>query len=69
MTKEVGNVADKKQLTLEQKRKVLAENLWLNYFNEYLYQRKIITEAQRNCMSSQIESHKAITVYSKETTA
>lgn len=62
-------MADKKQLTLEQKRKVLAENLWLNYFNEYLYQQKLITEAQRNCIFSQIESRKATSVYTKGSNA
>ena len=37
-----------KAMTNEQKRIVMAEKLWLNYFNQTLYEKGYITEAQRN---------------------
>ena len=33
-----------------------AENLWLNYFNQTLYERGVINEAERNKMAFKIES-------------
>ena len=33
----------------------MADLLWMNYFNEYLYQKKLITEADRNHMKLEIE--------------
>ena len=29
---------------------LVAESIWLNYFNDYLFQKQIISEAQRNKM-------------------
>ena len=47
-----------KAITNEQKRTAMAEKLWLNYFNQTLYEKGYITESQRNRMKNMIESHK-----------
>ena len=52
------DVAEKNQLTNEQRRKEMAEKLWLNYFNDTLFQQSIITEAERNRLKSKINSRK-----------
>lgn len=36
------------KLTNEQSRKVLAEELWLSYFNRFLFEKGLITESERN---------------------
>ena len=59
-------MAVEKVLTAEQEKKSLAEKLWLAYFNQYLYEQNMITEAQRNRMALQIESRKASTPSHKE---
>ena len=64
--KEVGNMAGEKALTAELQKKVLVEKLWLAYFNQYLYEQKIITESERNRISLKIESRKAPTSGSKK---
>ena len=38
------------KLTNEQRRKVLAEELWLSYFNRFLFEKRLITESERNRM-------------------
>lgn len=59
-------MAGEKALTTEQQKKSLAEKLWLAYFNQYLYEQNIITEAQRNCLALQIESRRASTSGTKD---
>lgn len=54
-------MAGEKVPTTEQQRTALAEKLWLAYFNQYLYEQSLITEAQRNRLALKIESHKAST--------
>jgi hypothetical protein len=40
------------------KKELFAENAWLHYYNEYLYQHKLITEQERNRMTNRINSRK-----------
>lgn len=47
-----------KAVTNEQKRLAMAEKLWLNYFNQTLYEKGCITEVQRNRMKNMIDSRK-----------
>lgn len=47
-----------KATTNEQKRIAMAEKLWLNYFNQTLYEKGYITETQRNRLKNMIESRK-----------
>lgn len=47
-----------KAMTNEQKRVAMAENLWLNYFNQTLFEKGYITESQRNRLKNMIESRK-----------
>ena len=59
-------MAGEKVLTAEQQQKSLAEKLWLAYFNQYLYEQNLITEAQRNRIALKIESRRASTSSVKE---
>lgn len=47
-----------KAMTNEQKRIAMAEKLWLDYFNQTLYEKGYITESQRNRLKNMIESRK-----------
>ena len=38
--------------------KLMVEQVWLRYFNEYLFQRKLISETDRNRMILLIDSDK-----------
>ena len=37
--------------------KAIAKELWLNYFNQVLYEREIITEKEMRMMASLIRKH------------
>ena len=41
--------------TNEEQRKRMAEHIWLNYYNDYLFQQGIITEDVRNRMKIKID--------------
>lgn len=59
-------MAGEKVPTAEQEKKSFAEKLWLEYFNQYLYEQNLITEMQRNRMALKIESRKASTSGTKD---
>ena len=40
----------------EQQKKHMAEKLWLSYFNQTLYRKGVITEAERNRVANMIAS-------------
>lgn len=42
----------------EARRTALAQELWLQYFNQTLYQKGVITQAQRDWMKNRIGSRK-----------
>ena len=39
-----------------QRKNIMAEEIWLNYYNDILFEKKIITEAERNKMKNLISS-------------
>ena len=47
-------MAGEKELTAEQRKKDMAELMWLNYFNQTLYEKGLITEAERNKIKNDI---------------
>lgn len=49
-------MADKKKLSAEQQKKLMAQEMWLNYFNQSLFMRGVITEAERNRIANMIAS-------------
>ena len=55
--KEGGNSMEK-TLTSEERRKELAEELWLNYFNRYLFEHGTIFEREYKIMVEKIASRK-----------
>ena len=42
--------------SLEQTKKSMAEQLWLNYYNQTLFENGLITEAERNRMKNMINA-------------
>ena len=48
------NLAKTKKLSFEQQRRVLAEAMWLSYFNQTLYEQGVITESERNRVKNMI---------------
>jgi len=49
-------VAERSIESLEWQKKQMAEQLWLGYFNQTLYEKGLITESERNRMSNKIAS-------------
>ena len=49
-------MADKKKLSAEQQKKLMAEEMWLQYFNQSLFIKGVITEAERNRIANMIAS-------------
>lgn len=47
-------MAERREASKEQQKKYLAEQTWLNYFNESLYKQGVITEAERNRIKNMI---------------
>ena len=47
-------MAGEKELTAEQRKKDMAELMWLNYFNQTLYEKGLITETERNKIKNDI---------------
>ena len=46
----------KENRSAEEKRHAMANLIWMNYFNEYLFQKNLITEKERNRMKNEIAS-------------
>ncbi len=42
--------------SLEQTKKSMAEQIWLNYYNQTLFENGLITEAERNRMKNMINA-------------
>lgn len=49
-------------MTSKTQKNAVAEQIWLLYFNRYLYERGIITEKERNKMIHSITSRKSIPI-------
>ena len=56
-------MAGETKLTTEQRKKEMAELMWLNYFNQTLFEKGMITENERNRIKNTISrrrpSHKS----------
>lgn len=51
-------MAEKQKLSNEQRRRSAAEQLWLHYYNQTLYDKGLITESERNRMTNKINARK-----------
>ena len=51
-------MAGEKDVTIEQQKKELAELMWLNYFNQTLFEKGLISENERNKMKNNISRRK-----------
>ncbi len=49
-----------KNATEEEQEKLMAADLWLNYFNRYLYKNGTITEKEYKKMTEKIATRKAV---------
>ena len=47
-------MAGERELTVEQQKKNMAELMWLNYFNQTLFEKGLINENERNRMKNNI---------------
>lgn len=51
-------MAEKQKLSNEQRRRGAAEQLWLHYYNQTLYEKGLISESERNHMTNSINARK-----------
>lgn len=47
------------KISPEQQKRVAAEEMWLKYYNRVLFESGLITERERNLMSSRIDARTA----------
>lgn len=55
-------MADTNRMSMAQQKRYLAEQIWLHYYNDYLFGKGIITEDTRNKLKFKIDSWKPSTV-------
>ena len=46
----------RKNVSIEQQKKVLVEEAWLKYYNQVLFEKGVITERERNLMINMIDA-------------
>lgn len=56
MTEMEDRLLKQNSLTPEQQKQHMAEQLWLLYYNQYLYDHGVITERERNRMKNKINT-------------
>ena len=47
-------MAGEREVTMEQRKVAMAELMWLNYFNQTLYEKGLISETERNRIKNNI---------------
>lgn len=52
-------MADKDRMTIAQRKIYIAEQIWLHYYNDYLFGKGMITEDVRNRLRFKIDSRKS----------
>ena len=56
LPKEADGIGTQKNQPLEQQKKAHAERVWLNYYNQVLFEAGLITESERNRMRNKINA-------------
>lgn len=51
-------MADTNRMSIAQQKIYIAEQIWLHYYNDYLFGKGIITEQERNKLKFRIDSRK-----------
>ena len=51
-------MAERNTMSIAHQKTHLAEQLWLHYYNDYLFRKGIITEQERNKLKFKIDSRK-----------
>ena len=51
-------MADKDRMTIAQRKIYITEQIWLHYYNDYLFGKGMITEETRNKLRFKIDSRK-----------
>ena len=54
--REVNDIGTQKNLSLEQRKKAYAEQVWLNHYNQVLFEAGLISESERNRMRNKISA-------------
>ena len=52
----MDDIGTQKSLSLEQRKKAYAEQTWLNYYNQVLFEAGLISELERNRMRNKISA-------------
>ena len=52
----MDDIGTQKNLSLEPRKKAYAEQAWLNYYNQMLFEAGLITESERNRMRNKISA-------------
>lgn len=51
-------MAETDRMSMAQRKTYLAEQIWLHYYNDYLFGKGMITEQERNKLKFKIDSRK-----------
>ena len=51
-------MADRNRMSMAQQKIYIAEQIWLHYYNDYLFGKGMITEQERNKLKFEIDSRK-----------
>lgn len=51
-------MADTNRMSMAHQKIYIAEQIWLHYYNDYLFEKGMITEQERNKLKYKIESRK-----------
>ena len=51
-------MADRNKMSMAQQKIYIAEQIWLHYYNDYLFGKSMITEQERNRLKLKIDSRK-----------
>ena len=52
-------MADRNKLSMAQQKRCMAQQIWLHYYNDYLFGKGMITEDVRNRLGFKIDSRKS----------
>jgi hypothetical protein len=51
-------MAERNTMSMAQQKNYIAEQIWLHYYNDYLFGKGMITEQERNRLKIKIDSRK-----------
>ena len=58
MGREMGKTVKETNLSIEKQKQIMAEQFWLLYYNQALFECGLISEQERNSMTNRINNRK-----------